>query len=282
MPVDLKLPAFAKDLESKSSLHRTPCGEGSMVWRRWGSGEPVVLAHGGSGSWTHWIKQIPVLMQRYEVWAADLPGLGASAMPHPPLTPASCAAAMADGLRSLIPAQRRPRLVAFSFGAHVSTLAMGRLNDMVRSFTITGCSALGLRSPKDMPGLPKERSSMSADERMGVHRSVLEMLMFSDGSKIDRDAILLQAANVQQARFRSREFAATDEVRRGLAGVKVPVRAIWGENDAVARPDVATVLSVVGEHHPEMVSRVVAGAGHWVMYEAGDAYNAALLEMLEI
>ena len=39
----------------------TSCGDGAMVWRVWGAGEPLVLFHGGSGSWTHWIRNIPEL-----------------------------------------------------------------------------------------------------------------------------------------------------------------------------------------------------------------------------
>ncbi len=253
-----------------------------MVWRRWGSGVPVVLLHGGSGSWTHWIKTIPALMPRYEVWACDLPGLGGSSMPDAPLTPASCAVAFARGLRQLIPAGRGLHVVAFSFGAHVSTLALESLGDDVISFIMTGCSGLGLRGPRDMPGLPKERSTMSAAERREVHRRALEMLMIADPALIDEAAIDLQAENVRQARFRSREFAQTDEVRRGLADIRVPVRAIWGERDAVARPSVEAVFAVLAEHHPELVTRVIPGAGHWVMYEQPEAYNAALLEMLEL
>ena len=202
-------------------------------------------------------------------------------MPDPPLTPASCAVALAHGLRELIPRNAQPRIVAFSFGAHVSTLALKLLGDEVASFTITGCSALGLRGAKDMPGLPKERSSMSRQERGEVHRRVLATLMLADPARIDEEAVALQAENVRQARFRSREFALTDEVRRGLADVRVPLRAIWGGQDAVARPSVAAVLEVLREHHPELASRVIAGAGHWVMYEQPEAYNAALLEMLE-
>ncbi len=275
------LPPSAQLLEAACSRHATPCGDGEMIWRRWGQGAPVVLAHGGSGSWTHWIRQIPALMQRYEVWAADLPGLGASAMPAPPLTPQSCGAAMAEGLASLIPRERRPRLVAFSFGAHVSTWALRQLGDHVDKFVITGCSALGLRDPRDMPGLPKERSSMTAAERREVHRGVLAMLMFADAARIDEQAVDLQAENVRQARFRSREFAATAEVREGLAEIRVPVRAIWGEKDAVARPSVAAVFEVLSENHPELIWRVIPGGGHWVMYEQPEAYTAALLEMLE-
>ena len=47
-----------------------------MVWRVWGSGEPLVLFHGGSGSWTHWIRNIPELSRHYELWVPDIPGLG--------------------------------------------------------------------------------------------------------------------------------------------------------------------------------------------------------------
>src|SRR3546814_6277896 len=48
------------------------CGDGQMVWRLWGEGPPLVLLHGGSGSWTHWFRNIPALARRYRVIAADL------------------------------------------------------------------------------------------------------------------------------------------------------------------------------------------------------------------
>ena len=42
-------PAVTADAE----VVHTPCGDGNLVWRRWGKGRPLVLVHGGSGSWTH-------------------------------------------------------------------------------------------------------------------------------------------------------------------------------------------------------------------------------------
>ena len=50
------------------------CGAGSIVWRKWGSGPPVIMCHGGSGSWTHWIKTIPVQSRTHTLWLPDLPG----------------------------------------------------------------------------------------------------------------------------------------------------------------------------------------------------------------
>lgn len=267
-------------LSREAVVFRTPCGGGDLVWRRWGTGAPVVLCHGGSGSWTHWIRTIPALSRRYELWVPDLPGLGDSAMPPKPWTPATSASILTAGLRQLVSPDRKVHLVGFSFGAHVATLAAVELGDWLANFTIIGSAALGL--PWHSLELPKERSTMSAEERRAVHRRTLEILMFADPRRIDEEAIAIQMENIAKARFRSREFAATDEIRTTLARVTAPLRAIWGERDAIARPSVEACFDVLRLYHPELVTRTIPGAGHWVMYEAPDAFNAALMELLEL
>jgi len=267
-------------LSREAVVFRTPCGSGDLVWRRWGTGAPVVLCHGGSGSWTHWIRTIPALSRRYELWVPDLPGLGDSAMPPKPWTPATSASMLTAGLRQLVSPDRKVHLVGFSFGAHVATLAAVELGDWLADFTIIGSAALGL--PWHSLELPKERSTMSAEERRAVHRRTLEILMFADPRRIDEEAIAIQMENIAKARFRSREFAATDEIRTTLARVTAPLRAIWGERDAIARPSVEACFDVLRLYHPELVTRTIPGAGHWVMYEAPDAFNAALMELLEL
>jgi pimeloyl-ACP methyl ester carboxylesterase len=122
---------------------------------------------------------------------------------------------------------------------------------------------------------------MTAAERREVHRQTLAILMFADPNRIDDLAIDIQAANIAKARFRSREFASTDEIRTTLARVKAPLRAIWGERDVLARPSVEAVYDVLRIYHPELITRTIPGAGHWVMYEAPEAFNAALMELLE-
>ena len=56
-----------------------------MVWRTWGDGPALVLLHGGSGSWTHWVRNIAHFERDYRVIAGDLPGLGDSPDPRAPL-----------------------------------------------------------------------------------------------------------------------------------------------------------------------------------------------------
>ena len=288
MPQDFNADLFAPGhkpedvvaaVEADATILETPCGEGRLVWRRWGSGRPVVLAHGGSGSWTHWIKIIPVLKQHYEVWAVDLPGLGDSDMPYHPHTPESCGKAVALGLKTLIALERQAHVVAFSFGCQVCTYALLEVQEWVADFTMSGCAALGLRQG---PGIefPREHADMTEAEKTEVHRRLLEILMIANPARIDPLAIHLQADNVAKARFRSRPFARGDEIRRHLPDVRVPVRAIWGADDSTALPSIEARYAALREGHPELITHTIPDAGHWVMYEQPDAYATALMQML--
>src|SRR5262249_58623356 len=98
----------------------------TLLWRVWGTGEPLVLRHGGSGSWTHWIRNIPALARHFELWVPDLPGLGSSAMPPRPFIPKSSAAAVVTGIDALLKSARLS-MAGFSFGGHVAGLAPGPL-----------------------------------------------------------------------------------------------------------------------------------------------------------
>lgn len=279
MPEKITTMADVRALDASAERFETPCGAGSIVWRKWGSGPPVIMCHGGSGSWTHWCKTIPVLSRTHTLWVPDLPGLGDSAAPSDLSHPAGSAEALNIGIRQLFKHEDRVRIVAFSFGCHVSSLALTGLGDFVRDFLIIGTSALG-RTDRPIMEFPKERTGMSDAERRAVHRGVLEMLMFADANAIDELAIDLQAENVAKARFRSRIHSHTDNVRRAVGRAKIPIRCIWGEKDVVAYPDVPTVLGILGENHPEMIYEIIPGGGHWIMYEKADAFNKALAKML--
>jgi len=259
--------------------YRSPCGEGEMVWRVWGAGEPLLLLHGGSGSWTHWIRNIPVLAERRAVWVPDLPGLGDSAMPPQPLTPSSSAAVMVRGIRALI-GDTPLAIAGFSFGGHVAGLIAAELATRVRALILVGVAALGVPTAPRTPFL-KRRPGMGEEQLAAVFRQNLEVLMFADASNIDALALHLQAENVGRARFRSRPFAGGDGLARALERVSAPLKTIWGTRDIVARPSLETRLAVMRRHHPELEVRLIAGAGHWVAYEAAAAFNAALLSLLD-
>jgi 2-hydroxy-6-oxonona-2,4-dienedioate hydrolase len=271
--------AIVDALDRRAKKLRTSCGDGSMVWRVWGRGEPLLLFHGGSGSWTHWLRNIPELARHYQLWVPDLPGLGQSAMPPEPLIPASSADVIVAGLNELLPGARNLRLAGFSFGGHVAGLAAARLRERIGALTLIGVAALGLGAePRER--FAKQRAGMSAEEIAAVFHQNLRVLMFANPANIDALAIYLQAENVKRARFRSRPFATGDGLAKALADVTAPVQTIWGTEDIIARGSLDRRLEILRQHHPELEVRLIEKAGHWVAYEAADRFNAALLQLL--
>src|SRR5690349_9910995 len=106
-------------VDAQARRQETPCGAGSLAWRSWGEGAPVLLLHGASGSWRHWFRNIPGLARRYRVIAADMPGFGDSATCPDPQTPESLANALAAGLDAVVGVGVPVPILGFSFGGIV-------------------------------------------------------------------------------------------------------------------------------------------------------------------
>jgi pimeloyl-ACP methyl ester carboxylesterase len=266
-----------EELDRRATLRRTPCGEGETVWRLWGEGMPLVLLHGGSGSWRHWLRNIPALARRYAVLAPDIPGLGESAMPPGEGTPEDAAIPLAEGLVALLGPARRYHLCGFSFGANVGGHLAAIEGARVASLTLVGAASLGL--PRPPLELLKVREK-EGEARMAAHRENLARLMIRDPARIDATALAIQEWNTRHARLRSRRFASGASLRDALSRVRAPLNGIWGEFDAVAWPEVEARLAVLRATDPSLLEAVIPGAGHWVAYEAPEAFNAALLAML--
>jgi len=260
-------------LEASARRFETPCGEGHMVWRAWGEGPPLVLLHGGSGSWRHWVRNIEHFAQKRMVLAPDLPGLGESAMPPPPIDPNISAGIVAAGLRELLGADARYDLTGFSYGANIAGHVAAAEGERVRSLTIVGAGALGLQ--RGHTPLEKVRDKQGA-ARVAAHRFNLASLMFADPARIDALALTIQEWNTVHARLRSRPLAHTPVLRDAITRATAPLAAIYGELDAIALPNLHLRLELLRELRPEVAIHVIPGAGHWVAYEAAEAFNKAL------
>ncbi|MFN7341334.1 MAG: alpha/beta fold hydrolase [Opitutia bacterium] len=254
----------------------TPCGDRALVWRAWGEGRPLVMLHGGSGSWRHWLRNIPAFTGQRMVICPDLPGLGDSDMPPPGAGPADIAAILRDGLRCVL-GDTQYDLVGFYFGALCAGHLAATDPDHCASLTIVGAGALGFqRSPTE---LVKVRPLEGA-EREAANRHNLAALMFADASRIDEVALAMQDLHTRRARFKSRGWASTDSLKQASLRSRAPLGAIYGEQDAIARPHVQLRLDLVHEMRPGARTELIQGAGHWVAYEAAEAFNAALARVL--
>jgi pimeloyl-ACP methyl ester carboxylesterase len=264
---------------SAARRHGTPCGLGSMMWRDWGGGVPVVLLHGGYGSWLHWFRNIrPLTQAGYRVIAPDLPGLGDSASPPPTENLDDISDIVCDGLVRVLP-EGRFHLVGFSFGSQISGRVATRLGTRLRSLTIVGAGGLGL-SRGGRANLKKADPGLSRDALADLQRDNLSKLMFRDPAKIDDVAVYIQMRNVAQGRFKSVPFAPGDRLARALPQVKAPIGGIWGEFDITAYPHLGEREKLLRSIQPEALFHVVLGAGHWVQYEADAEFNRVLLDWL--
>ena len=265
-------------LRASARVVRTPCGDGQMVWRTWGSGEPLVLFHGGGGSWEHWVRNIGFLSQYRAVWCADFPGFGDSDDAPAPTDVHAIAQATADGLDVLFPLPQRVDLAGFSFGGMVGTVIAASRPGRVRQLVLVGAASLGI--VRTHPRLNSWRKAADPLERLELHRKNLHILMLGSPER-DDEALALHARNVENTRFRSQRVAHSNLVRDTLASIDVErLGAIYGSGDATGNGDMPLVESIIRERQPGLRFRVIEGSGHWVQYEAVETFHEALLGLL--
>jgi pimeloyl-ACP methyl ester carboxylesterase len=275
LTTDAEAAAVVADFERRARRFETPCGDGALVWRAWGSGPPVLLAHGGHGGWSHWIRNIDALAAERTVWAPDLPGLGESAMP-PRVDHEAISEALATGLRRLIGPDLPVDIVGFSFGGVTGAHLAAFHPELVRRLILVDCGGLDLPmghiDVRGIRGLPDA-------ERRAVLRANLLSLMLHHPASVDELALHLQALNGRRARIQAETLVLPDKLLNVLPRVSVQLDAIWGEFDG-PHPDPAAQATVLRRFQPDLDFRVIAGAGHWAMYERSDAFNRTVLDLL--
>jgi pimeloyl-ACP methyl ester carboxylesterase len=66
----------------------------------------------------------------------------------------------------------------------------------------------------------------------------------------------------------------------GLRRAGPPLHGIWGAHDAISSWKIDGIKADFQAVDPTSQFRIIEGAGHWVMYEAADAFNRALVNVL--
>jgi len=268
--------AVVARFEAEAERFTTPFDGGRMVWRRWGAGPPVVLLHGASGSWTHWIRNLEGLAERFAVLVPDMPGFGESdALPEP-----HTAERLADAVVAGLAAHARLDLVGFSFGGIVAGLAAARLGTRARRLVLLGPGGMAFRSDVGRLVLARVEPGMSEAEAREVHRANLQTLMLADPAAADDLAVHLQVDNLRRARFKSGTIPASDVLLRAMPGIRARIAALFGGRDAFAVPYLDERRETLARFQSDLDFRVVAGAGPGVKNQAPATVNRALREML--
>ena len=262
--------------------HVTQCEGAGTVWHAWGEAHwpVVVLLHGGSGSWTHWVRNIaPLRDAGWRVLVPDLPGFGDSDLPTGCTDVDALPVHLHEGLRQLNPASH-VALVGFSFGGMAAALWLDAFPKDAEQLVLVGAPGMGFALPERIP-LKGWRHLPTPEAQAQVHRHNLMALMLQRPESLDDLALSLHTANVQRDRMPRRRLSSTDIVAQTLPKLQARISAIYGEHDALYRgclPALEAAMQAGAVHWGQW--HTVPGAGHWVPYEAAERFDQALLSVL--
>jgi 2-hydroxy-6-oxonona-2,4-dienedioate hydrolase len=273
------------DQEIAIALHKAQrleveTASGLQVWHAWNAsaGNPLVLLHGGSGSWNHWVRNVLPLSENRAVWALDTPGLGDSELPLGAEDADDLAEPLAQGMKALFN-DEPVDTVGFSFGGLMAGFLAKKKPALIKRMVLVGVPGLGLSN--NIPNMRGFRPGMTLPERMAIHRNNLLAIMVHDEKNITPELLAMQEHNVLRDRLRRRRIARSDVLLSVQKHWTCEVHGMWGERDALYEGSLHLIPELLSTCHLKHFD-IIQGAGHWVQFEAPDAFNQNLMRYLPI
>jgi pimeloyl-ACP methyl ester carboxylesterase len=259
--------------EARAKRHVIRVGPDEVVWRQFGEGEPLVLFHGGHGSWMHWARNIDALSRSFSIWIPNLPGYGDSSTPQ------------FDDFQSLVHVTRESmellfgselviNLCGFSFGGLVAANIAAQ-RPAVKKLALLGPAGHG--GPRRPRG--KLQNWKMADSEVAVLEAMRHNLwahMLYANEQIDPLALGIHTDACLKTRYRSRGHSLRGDLSQALNQYPGEILFVWGEHDVTATPD--ALIDTLVRQSSTRKHLVVPGAGHWVQYESAPIVNQTLIE----
>ncbi len=268
------------DIASRAELKETLCGEGSMVWRQWGEGTPIILLHGGHGSWNHWCRNVEILAKsRFRVLAADLPGLGDSSDVGPPYTADRIADIVHYGITRLTECDEPVHIIGFSFGSVIGSVVAEKLGPQLASFNMVGGAGFGPRE-RVSNAMKRIRFDLELDVQREAAQNNMKWLMLADPKNVGKLATHIQIVNSARARTVSRPISLTNRLIEALPNILGPINAIWGSLDRTTLDTLDQRINILLDERPDAKVDILEGIGHWTQFEGAERYNELVLKMI--
>jgi pimeloyl-ACP methyl ester carboxylesterase len=265
------------------TTRQIPYQDGSVSWHEFGTPRsnalPLILLHGGHGSWEHWIRNTEYLAKYFHVLVPDMPGYGESSLFDTQFQSGILDPLLAT-INSLLGAEQPVNIAGFSFGSYVAThLAIQRKG--INKIALLGTAGHG--GPRRPRGeLLNWRGLYAKQDWDGVsnimHKN-LYLHMLSAYDRIDALAIRLHQDACFATRFKSRPISRAGGLAELLQEYGGEVLLICGEHDVTCTPEYLVETLVRG--HVNRHIELVKDAGHWVQYEKADQVNASLIQWFE-
>lgn len=221
-----------------------------------GSGKPLILVHGLSGSTRWWVRNIPAFAPHYTVYLVDLPGFGTLAR-RQRFVLSEAAGWLLDWFSAI--GLRRAHWIGHSMGGYLC-LQIAACQPQV-------ADRLVLAAPALLPGGHSWKSYllplMAAARYM---RPSFLPILLADALRAG-PLILVRA---------TRDLLAKD-IREEICAVQSPILLVWGQNDTLVPPVLGDLLHAAIPHSRLLILK---GAGHVLMYDRSHAFNETVLDFL--
>lgn len=246
-----------------------------VCWRQFGAGPPLVLLHGGHGSWLHWVRNIDPLAERHTVYVADMPGYGDS----DPIASGDLSAllrATLGSLNALLGSQQSIDLAGFSFGGLVAAQLAARRGHVRRLCLLGPAGHLSQRRPRGkLVNWKQAYKDGDAGTLAKQMRNNLAVHMLHDEANIDALALQVHTIACLKTRFISKHVSRAGGLVEALDAFQGPTHLTWGEHDVTADPE--PLLPMLCQGRAQRQGQIIPGSGHWVQYESAEAVNRLLL-----
>lgn len=252
-----------------------------LAVREVGEGPLLVLIHGGTGSRTHWIKNVAALSGSFKVITLDLPGFGESAKPPGGLATTDYVSWVAQSLRSAV--GKDPfHLVGFSFGGAVSAAVARLLHEqgypLIRLSLI---SPSGFGNPVGraitLEKVKKDDATTEQEIREATARNLGRWMLFKEPDAND-PAIDIHLHNASRATFDSRAISHQDSLLGNLGALDIPLQILFGERDPLIFPSLIERKALLINAIPGAKVKTIPLAGHWAQYEASSIVNKFIIQ----
>jgi pimeloyl-ACP methyl ester carboxylesterase len=255
--------------------------DGRCAYHDVGSGDPVILLHGGLLDHRMWDEQIPILESRYRVVAPDARGHGASANASRPFRHADDVAAL------LFHLDIGPAVIAgLSMGAGIAVDTALEYPHLVRALVVSGA---GTSEPEFTdPWTVKVLSDLASSTAVGDAESLIAAFaLFAAGPRRTLDD--LDPGVVRRVREMARRTVTKHTV--GEPDWLIPVRETWTRAAKINVPVLAINGDLDAADHIAMAERLartvadgnvttIEGTAHYPNMERPGAFNQALTGFL--
>jgi pimeloyl-ACP methyl ester carboxylesterase len=259
----------------------------TIGYRELGEGPPVVLLHGWPTSSYLWRNVMPAIARANRAIAPDLPGFGISDKPLGVRYDFAFFERALDGLFEQLGVESVGLAVhdlGGPIGVHwalehpervtglalLNTLLYPQFSPAVMEF-VTALTTPGRREQTTSPeGLAEAVRLGLADESKATDE-LIAAVAEPFGDDASRRALADAGVGLDLDKF--------SDIERRLPSLSVPVRVVYGEQDAIL-PDVAETMARVARDLPQAVVTALPQCGHFLQEEEPERVGELLAEFL--